>query len=78
VAFAYKATRAPNPSASLFCAHIGTSDAYMSDAEIRQNPHIIHVAMAISAQTINYNLPGFDAAAVAFRDISLASESAAA
>jgi phosphate transport system substrate-binding protein len=45
-------------------AHIGTSDAYMSDAEIRQNPQIINVAMAISAQTVNYNLPGFDAAAV--------------
>jgi phosphate transport system substrate-binding protein len=43
-------------------AHIGTSDAYMSDAEIRQNPQIINVAMAISAQTVNYNLPGFDAA----------------
>jgi hypothetical protein len=25
-------------------AHIGTSDAYMSDAEIRQNPQIINVA----------------------------------
>jgi phosphate transport system substrate-binding protein len=37
-------------------AHIGTSDAYMSEAEIRQNPHIINVAMAISAQTVNYNL----------------------
>jgi phosphate transport system substrate-binding protein len=45
-------------------AHIGTSDAYMSDAEIKQNPQIINVAMAISAQTVNYNLPGFDAAAV--------------
>jgi phosphate transport system substrate-binding protein len=45
-------------------AHIGTSDAYMSDAEIRQNPQIINVAMAISAQTVNYNLPGFDAAAL--------------
>jgi phosphate transport system substrate-binding protein len=45
-------------------AHIGTSDAYMSDAEIRQNPQIINVAMAISAQTINYNLPDLNAAAL--------------
>jgi phosphate transport system substrate-binding protein len=42
---------------------IGTSDAYMSDAEIRQNPQIINVPMAISAQTINYNLPDLNATA---------------
>jgi phosphate transport system substrate-binding protein len=42
--------------------HIGTSDAYMTDAEIRHNPQIINVPMAISAMTINYNLPGFNAA----------------
>ena len=45
-------------------ANIGTSDAYMSDAEIRRNPQIINVAMAISAQTVNYNLPGFNGAAL--------------
>ncbi|MEW6436310.1 MAG: phosphate ABC transporter substrate-binding protein PstS [Pseudomonadota bacterium] len=39
-------------------AQIGTSDAYMSDAEIKQNPQIINVALAISAQTVNYNIPG--------------------
>jgi phosphate transport system substrate-binding protein len=39
---------------------IGTSDAYMSDAQIRQNPTIINVAMAISAQTVNYNVPGLN------------------
>ena len=32
----------------------------MSDAQIRQNPQIINVPMAISAQTVNYNLPGLD------------------
>ncbi len=36
---------------------IGTSDAYMSDTEIRRNPQILNVPMAISAQTVNYNLP---------------------
>ena len=39
---------------------IGTSDAYMSDAEARRNPQIINVPMAISAQTVNYNLPGLE------------------
>ena len=37
---------------------IGASDAYMSDAQIKQSPAIINVPMAISAQTVNYNLPG--------------------
>lgn len=45
-------------------AQIGTSDAYMSDAEVRQNPHIINVPMAISAQTVNYNLPGLNTTAL--------------
>jgi phosphate transport system substrate-binding protein len=39
---------------------IGTSDSYMSDAEIRRHPEIINVALAISAQTVNYNLPGLN------------------
>jgi phosphate transport system substrate-binding protein len=41
-------------------AQIGTSDAYMSDADIKQNSQIINVALAISAQTVNYNLPGLN------------------
>ena len=40
---------------------IGTSDAYMSDAQIKQNPQIINVPLAIAAQTVNYNLPGLNA-----------------
>ncbi|MGC1303664.1 MAG: phosphate ABC transporter substrate-binding protein PstS [Caulobacteraceae bacterium] len=40
---------------------IGLSDAYMSDAEARQHPGILNVAMAISALTVNYNLPGLNA-----------------
>jgi phosphate transport system substrate-binding protein len=38
-------------------AQIGVSDAYMSDAQVRDNPLIINIPMAISAQTVNYNLP---------------------
>ncbi len=41
-------------------AQIGASDAYMSDAQARQHPEIINVPMAISAQTVNYNLPGLN------------------
>jgi phosphate transport system substrate-binding protein len=40
---------------------IGASDAYMSDAQVKQNPHILNVPLAIAAQTVNYNLPGLDA-----------------
>jgi phosphate transport system substrate-binding protein len=41
--------------------NIGASDAYMSDAQIRQSPQIINVPLAIAAQTINYNVPGLNA-----------------
>ena len=34
----------------------------MSDAEISRHPHILNIAMAISAQTVNYNLPGLGVA----------------
>jgi phosphate transport system substrate-binding protein len=39
---------------------IGASDAYMSDGEVEQNPLIINVPMAISAQTVNTNIPGLN------------------
>lgn len=39
-------------------AQIGASDAYMSDEEAEHNRQIISVPLAISAQTINYNIPG--------------------
>jgi phosphate transport system substrate-binding protein len=45
-------------------AQIGTSDAYMSDAQVRQYPQIINVPMAISALTVNYNLPDLSPAAL--------------
>ena len=39
---------------------IGASDAYMSDADIKKYPQIINIPMAISAQTVNYNVPGLN------------------
>src|SRR5580698_9164055 len=39
-------------------AQIGASDAYMSDEEAEHNRQIISVPLAISAQTIDYNIPG--------------------
>jgi phosphate transport system substrate-binding protein len=39
-------------------AQIGTSDAFMSSEQASAHPGILNIAMAISAQTINYNLPG--------------------
>jgi len=41
-------------------AQIGASDAYMADAQIKQNPNILNIPLAISAQTINYNVPGLN------------------
>ncbi len=37
---------------------IGASDAYVSDAVAAHNPQILDIPLAISALTINYNLPG--------------------
>jgi phosphate transport system substrate-binding protein len=41
-------------------AQIGASDAYMSDAQMKAHPEIINVPLAISAQMINYNVPGLN------------------
>ena len=38
-------------------AQIGLSDAYLSDEEVEQNPQLINLPLAISARTINYNIP---------------------
>ena len=43
-------------------ASIGASDAYLSDAIAAHNPDILDIPLAISAQTINYNLPGLNGA----------------
>jgi phosphate transport system substrate-binding protein len=45
-------------------AQIGTSDAYMSDEEAEHNRQIISVPLAISAQTVNCNIPGLGGTAV--------------
>ena len=39
---------------------IGASDAYLSDEVAAHNPEILNIPLAISAQTINYNLPGLN------------------
>ena len=36
---------------------IGTSDAYMSDNQVMANPQILNIPLAISAQTVEVNLP---------------------
>ncbi|HUN99054.1 MAG TPA: phosphate ABC transporter substrate-binding protein PstS [Bradyrhizobium sp.] len=41
---------------------IGASDAYLSDRVAAKNPNILDIPLAISAQTINYNLPGLNSA----------------
>jgi phosphate transport system substrate-binding protein len=43
-------------------AQIGASDAYMSDEQFQQNPGIVNIPVAISAQTVNYNVPGLNKA----------------
>lgn len=37
---------------------MGGSDAYISDAQAQQNPTLLNIPIAVSAQAINYNLPG--------------------
>jgi phosphate transport system substrate-binding protein len=41
---------------------IGASDAYLSDKVAAQHPNILDIPLAISAQTINYNLAGLNGA----------------
>lgn len=41
-------------------AQIGASDAFMSDADVKRNPQIVNIALCISAQMLNYNLPGLN------------------
>jgi phosphate transport system substrate-binding protein len=41
-------------------AQIGASDAYLSDPQMRQNPEMLNIPLAISAQMINYNVPGLN------------------
>ena len=45
-------------------AQIGASDAYMSDEQVEQNPLLINIPLAISAQTVNYDVPGLNGTAL--------------
>ena len=47
-------------------AQIGASDAYMSPAQMRKNAGIMNIPLAISSQTVNYNLPGMAAKTLKF------------
>jgi phosphate transport system substrate-binding protein len=39
--------------------NIGASDAYLSSGQVTQYPGLENIPLAISAQMVNYNLPGF-------------------
>lgn len=39
---------------------IGGSDAYISDAQMRQHPDMLNIPLCISMQMVNYNLPGLN------------------
>lgn len=41
-------------------AQIGASDAYMSDALMKQHPDMLNIPLCISMQMVNYNLPGLN------------------
>ena len=37
---------------------IGASDAYLSSTDVSKNPGLLNIPLAISAQQVNYNIPG--------------------
>jgi len=41
---------------------IGASDAYMSDQQAERDRRVLNIPVAISAQTVNYNVPGLNGA----------------
>jgi phosphate transport system substrate-binding protein len=41
--------------------NIGASDAYLSNSQVTQYPGLLNVPLAVSAQQINYNIPGLNA-----------------
>ncbi len=45
--------------ASTGAVDIGASDAYLSSAQTQSTPSLENIPLAISAQMINYNIPGF-------------------
>ena len=40
---------------------LGASDAYLTDAQMAAYPYILNIPLAISAQQVNYNIPGLPA-----------------
>jgi phosphate transport system substrate-binding protein len=46
-------------SAAADTADIGASDAFLSPADVTKYPNLENIPLAISAQQVNYNLPGF-------------------
>jgi len=44
--------------ASAGTVNIGASDAYLSSGDMVKNPTLLNIPLAISAQQVNYNLPG--------------------
>ena len=47
-------------AATMGKAQIGASDAYISDEQFEQNHGIVNIPVAISAQTVNYNIPSLN------------------
>jgi phosphate transport system substrate-binding protein len=47
--------------ASAGTVNIGASDAYLSSGDLINNPRLLNIPLAISAQQVNYNLPGLKA-----------------
>jgi phosphate transport system substrate-binding protein len=41
-------------------AQIGASDAYMAGPQVKKNPSMMNIPLAISAQNVIYNLPGLN------------------
>jgi len=48
-------------AASAGTVSIGASDAYLSSGELVTNPTLLNIPLAISAQQVNYNVPGLPA-----------------
>ena len=44
-------------------ADIGASDAYLSSGDLVNNPRLLNIPLAVSAQTVIYNVPGLPAGA---------------
>jgi phosphate transport system substrate-binding protein len=61
VAVAATGSSAGIAAASAGKADIGTSDAYLSSGDLVENPALVNIPLAISAQQVDYNLPGLRA-----------------